>query len=304
MGARGGPGTAWAPAAPSPGVWGRLWAPRGSGGGEPWAGSGLLDAGLISRGDGPSEPAPAPQVQQPLGSQPGARPPRPAPLIPPPPRPPTPRRVTARAPAGPRDTESTPQGSLFISEPSGLSENQLCSQRNQQKHRASKSRPLVLPEASATKPPTPHPRPQPALPPTGEQNTRPQSPSHVHHTHWELLTRWTRLRVWAHTGMTPHTRSSEKDTCCARAGRRRGWGVGAGRMVTAGIWQGPRESVPHRVPTTPPTQSRVAQQTGTGGPHPECRPPAPRQTPYRHLHTEAQKQSGQSSSPSWPRPWL
>ena len=216
------------------------------------------------------------------------------------------RSVTARAPAGPRDTESTPQGSLFISEPSGLSENQLCSQRNQQKHRASKSRPPpppapVLPEASATKPPPPH-----AASPTSYRGAKhpPSIPSHVHHTHWELLTRWTRLRVWAHTSMTPHTRSSEKDTCCARAGRRRGWGAGAGRMVTAGIWQVLRESVPHRVPTTPPTQSRVAQQTGTGGPHPECRPPAPRQTPYRHLHTEAQKQSGQSSSPSWPRPWL
>lgn len=73
------------------------------------ASPGPLDAGLISQGEGPSEPAPAPLALQPLGSQPGARHPRPAPLIPPPPRPPTPQGAIARHPP-PRDTESTTSG--------------------------------------------------------------------------------------------------------------------------------------------------------------------------------------------------
>lgn len=82
-----------------------------------------------------------------------------------------------------------------------------------------------------------------------------------------------------------------------------GWGAGAGRMVTAGIWQDLRESIPHRVPTTDPTQSRVPSKQARVDPtQRECRPLAPRQTPYRQLDTQAQRQSGQSSSLSWPRP--
>lgn len=151
------------------------------------ASPGPLDAGLISQGEGPSEPAPAPLALQPLGSQPGARHPRPAPLIPPPPRPPTPQGAIARHPPaqGHREHDlGAPSSSRnFL----GLNESQLCSQRNQQNHRASKPPPHPHPAPS---PPrglryeahrAPRPR-EPALPPTAEQNTRPPCPQpHASH---------------------------------------------------------------------------------------------------------------------------
>lgn len=139
-GARGGPGTSWAPAAPSPGVWARLWAPRGSGGGESWAASGPLEAGLIPRGDGPSERgahtsgAAAARISagcpasQPLAAHPAAAPPT---------NPRGSHRQSTCQAQGHREHDfSAPSSCRNLL---GLNENQLCSQRNQQNHQASKS---------------------------------------------------------------------------------------------------------------------------------------------------------------------
>lgn len=150
------------------------------------ASPGPLDAGLISQGEGPSEPAPAPLVLQPLGSQPGARhPPRAAhPAAAPPTNPAGSHRQTPAAQGHREHDLGAPSSSRnFL----GLNESQLCSQRNQQNHRASKPPPHPHPAPS---PPrglrseahrAPRPR-EPALPPTEEQNTRPRCPQpHASH---------------------------------------------------------------------------------------------------------------------------